>query len=245
MFKLFTFQSKFNQSFALTLCLSTIVASTSLNWNSVSAKPYQSYNSRPYSYPRVEPTNNNPETNQRRILRQYSQAVNLPAGSTIPVIYEGAEKILVTKDESMAITVKVYRNVTNDYGEIVIPAGSEIRGEIQPAQGGSVFVAESLILPNNLEIPLVASSKVITRTETIEAGKNTDAIWQGAVAGAAAATIIAAVTGDTAIATEEVLGGAGVGALAGFLFGGNDKNELISIDTQRDLDLTLEADLVY
>lgn len=247
MFKLFTCQSKINQSLAVTLCLSTIIASNSFNLNSVAAKPnpYQSYTSRPYRYPTVERNNDSRNTNQRRIFPQYSQAVNLAAGSLIPVIYEGADKILVTKDESLAITVKVYRNVTNGYGEVVIPAGSQIRGEIQPARGGSAFVAETLILPNNLEVPLIASSEVITRTETIDKGKNTDAIWQGALAGAAAATIIAGVTGDTAIATEEVLGGAGVGALAGFLFGGNDKKELVSIDTQRDLDLILEADLVY
>ncbi len=245
MLKLFTCQSKINHAVAVTLSLSTILASTSFNFNPASAKPYQSYNSRPYSYPTVKPTNNYPNANRRRKPPQYSRGANLPVGTNIPVVYEEAKKILVTKDETLAITVTVAQNVTNDYGEIVIPVGSEIIGEIQPAGKGSRFVAESLILPNQLEIPLVASSAVVTRTETVEAGKNTDAIWQGAVAGAAAATIIAAVTGDTAIATEEVLGGAGFGALAGFLFGGNNTAELISIDTQKDLNLTLRANLAF
>ena len=83
----------------------------------------------------------------------------------------------------------------------------------------------------------------MTRTETVGDGRNTAAIWQGAAAGAAAAAIIAGFTGDKAIATEEVLGGAGFGALAGFLFGGTKEKELISIDTQQDLDLTLTSDL--
>lgn len=242
MLKLFT-QSSFKQTFALTLSLSTVVISSSLN--SVSAKPFKDYKSQPYNYPTVKPTNNNypystPSTPRNR-SPQYSQSINLAVGTTIPVIYEEAKKILVTKDETLAITVKVTQNVRNENGELVIPQGSKIMGKIQPAGKGSRFVAESLILPNQSEIPLVASSNVVTRTETVEAGKNTDAIWQGAAAGAAAATIIAAVTGDTAIATEEVLGGAGFGALTGFLFGGSRQTTLISIDTQRDLNLTLRS----
>lgn len=238
MFKPFTRQSKIKQTLAFTLFLSTIFTSNSFNLNPVSAQPSQSHTSPAYGYRRV-PSYRPYRTTRRRILGQYSQAVNLPLGSIIPVIYEGAKKILVTKDESLAITVKVSGNVTNNYGEIVIPAGSRIRGEIQPAKGGAAFVAQTLILPNNRRVPLVASSQVITRTETIEKGRNTNAIWQGTLAGAAASTILAGVTGDRAIATEEVLGGAGVGALAGFLLGGNNQKQLISIDSQRDLDLIL------
>ena len=240
MLKLFTSQTAVSQTVALTLSLGAIIASSG---NSVNAKParYPSYNSRPYVYPTVNPSNSFP----RRQSPRYSNLARLETGTVIPVIYEEGEKILVTKEETMPITVKVLENVTNNFGEVIIPAGSEITGEIQPAGGGSRFVAQSLWLPNQSEIPLAASSAVVTRTVTIEDGKNTDAIWQGAVAGAAAATIIAGVTGDTAIATEEVLGGAGVGALAGFLFGGNYTKELISIDTQRDLDLTLESDFTY
>lgn len=171
--------------------------------------------------------------------------ISLSAGTKIPVIYEEAEKILVTKDETLPITVKVTKNIINDTGKIIIPIGSQVVGEIQPAGKGSRFVAQYLILPDQSEVSLVAYSSVITSTEVIEAGKNTDAIWQGALAGSAAATIIAAVTGDTAIATEEVLGGAGFGALAGFLFGGNNTQELISINTREDLNLTLRADLYF
>lgn len=171
--------------------------------------------------------------------------INLSAGTRIPVIYEDAKKILVTKDETLPITVKVTKNIINDTRKIIIPVGSQVVGEIQPAGKGSRFVAQYLILPDQSEVSLVAYSSVITRTEVIETGKNTDAIWQGALAGSAAATIIAGVTGDKAIATEEVLGGAGFGALAGFLFGGNNTQELISINTRQDLNLTLRADLYF
>ena len=74
--------------------------------------------------------------------------ISLSAGTKIPVIYEEAEKILVTKDETLPITVKVTKNIINDTGKIIIPIGSQVVGEIQPAGKGSRFVAQYLILPD-------------------------------------------------------------------------------------------------
>ncbi|PSB06065.1 S-layer protein, partial [filamentous cyanobacterium CCP2] len=61
--------------------------------------------------------------------------------------------------------------------------------------------------------------------------------------GAGAAAGVSAVTGDRAIATEEVLGGAGLGALAG-LFLGRNRVTLIAIDPEADLELTLNSPFV-
>lgn len=242
---------------AITLTLTTIANS----FVSVSAKPNNLNNNKPYNYPsKIESNrnrnnvnrqrfNNNAQNNRRfknnnRNRRFYS--ANLFTGTVIPTIYPEAKKILVTKDETMPVTLEVARNIRDGSGQIVIPRGSQIIGEIRPASGGSRFVADTLVLRNGEQVYINANSPIISRTENISGGRNTDAIWQGAAAGAAAATIIAGVTGDTAIATEEVLGGAGVGALAGFLFGGNrEDKELVSIDTQQDLDLTLTSDLSF
>jgi hypothetical protein len=54
--------------------------------------------------------------------------------------------------------------------------------------------------------------------------------------------VIAGITGDKAIATEEVLGGAGLGALGGLLLG-KEEAEVISIDPNEDLDITLNSRL--
>ena len=54
------------------------------------------------------------------------------------------------------------------------------------------------------------------------------------------ATVLAEVFGD--IDALEVLGGAGAGAVAGLLLGGNEV-ELISIDPNNDLDLILQTNL--
>jgi hypothetical protein len=64
----------------------------------------------------------------------------------------------------------------------------------------------------------------------------------GAVLGAGAAAGVAAVTGDRAVATEEVLGGGAVGTLLATFLGRN-RVTLISIDPDTDLDLALDSPL--
>ena len=251
-------KNKAAKLFALTLSLTTVVNS----FSSASAKPdnfrYRYYEAANKAYTLFKNRSN--QYNQSPIMRypqDYSQirpsrrnrrnyySANLPGGTVIPTDYPAAKKILVTKDETAPVTLDVAEDIRDRSGNIVIPRGSQIIGEIRPADGGSRFVGDTLVLPSGDEYFITANSQVVSRTETVSDGKNTDAIWQGAAAGAAAATIIAGVTGDRAIATEEVLGGAGFGALAGFIFGGDDQKELIVINTQEDLDLILTSDLVF
>jgi hypothetical protein len=169
--------------------------------------------------------------------------VRIPSGTTIPVKYDQAERILVTPDETAPLTLTVAQNITTSQGTVLIPAGSQVVGELRPAEGGSQFVARELILTSGQRITLNARSEVITTTETIRKGASTGTILKDAALGAAAAAGVAAVTGDRAIATEEVLGGAGIGALIG-LFLGRDSVTLIRIDPDQDLNLTLESELV-
>jgi hypothetical protein len=168
-------------------------------------------------------------------------AVTIPEGTVIPVKYDKAEKILVTKDETAPLTLTVAQNVVTDKGNIVIPAGSQVVGELKPVQdkGGSQFIAEKLILPDATEYKINATSEVITKTETIQKGTDTKAIVKNAALGAGAAAAVSAVVGDRAIATEEVLGGAAIGGLIGLFF--NKKSvDLIAIDPDTDLQMTIE-----
>jgi len=231
MLKSISLTSKPFKLIVLGLSLSTLLGS----FSSVEAKPYRSnYRSNPPGWERKN------EVNQNRKNPVYYSA-NLNSGTIIPTTLPSAKKILVTKEETLPVTLIVSRDVRDNSGKVAIPGGSEIVGEVRPAGSGSRFVGNTVILPNGDQYSIQANSKIVTRTEKISAGRNTDAIWQGALAGTAAATLISAITGDKAIATEEVLGGAGFGALAGFLFGGNRDRELISINTQEDLDLTLTS----
>ena len=165
----------------------------------------------------------------------------VPQGIVIPVEYE-EEKILVTPEETVPVTLLVGANIRDSNRNTLIPYGSEIIGQIQPSddESGSFFVASEIIFPDGSSQPIDAVSQVVTRREVIEKGANTKDILQGAAIGAAAATVLSEIFGD--IDALEVLGGAGAGAIAGILLGGNEA-ELISFDPNNDLDLTLETDL--
>ncbi|MBD2664076.1 S-layer homology domain-containing protein [Richelia sinica] len=169
-------------------------------------------------------------------------SVTIPQGTVIPVKYEKAKKILVTKEETAPLTLTVAQNIITQDKRILIPAGSEVVGQLKPAQGGSQFVAQKLVLTTGEEYTLSATSNVITKTETVTKGASTGTIIQNTVLGAGAAAAVAAVTGDRAIATEEILGGAGIGALIS-LFLGKTSVELIAIEPNTDLQMTINQNL--
>lgn len=169
----------------------------------------------------------------------------IPAGTTIPVKYT-KDKILVTKDETVPLTLTVDANITTSDGKVLIPAGSEVMGELRPAadQGGSQFVAQSIKM-NGQTMTVNASSGVITTTETVRKGVNVGNLVRDTALGTAAAAAIAAVTGDRAIATEELLIGGGAGAVLNLIatFLGRNSIDLIAIQPDTDLDLKLNSPL--
>ena len=171
-----------------------------------------------------------------------SQRATIPYGTRIPVMYDKAEKIVVTPAETMPITLKVAANIRSRSGTILIPAGSEVVGELQPANGGSQFVAQELVLYGNRRQSIDATSQVITQTREINRGTNTGSILKGAAIGAAAATAISVLTGDNRAGILEILGGAGLGAVGGVLLG-RKKAEVVVINPDTDLNLTLRSSL--
>ena len=171
-----------------------------------------------------------------------SRQVIIPSGTSIPVFYDKAEKIVVMPNETMPLTLKVPVNVRSRSGTILIPAGSRVIGQLQPASGGSQFVAQELVFSRGKRQPINAESQVISKTQEIRRGSNTTSILKGAAIGGAAAAAIATITGDHAIATEEILGGVGLGALGGLLLG-HKKVEVVVINPNTDLNLTLRTQL--
>jgi hypothetical protein len=161
----------------------------------------------------------------------------IPQGFVIPIEYEES-KILVTPEETVPITLLVAADIKDRGRNILIPYGSEIAGQIQPSddKAGSFFTAEQIIFPDGTTQSIEAVSEVVTRTETVKKGADAGDIVKGAAIGGAAAAVLSGIFGK--IDTVEVLGGAGAGALAGVLLGKN-KAELVSIDPNNDLDLTL------
>ncbi|MBD1842866.1 S-layer homology domain-containing protein [Cyanobacteria bacterium FACHB-63] len=172
------------------------------------------------------------------------QAINIPAGTAIPVRYDRAERILLAKNEPQPtpVTLTVAQNIVTSDGTVLIPSGSQVSGQLTVAQGAAQFTASELILANGQRVAIAATSDSITTTETVRRGANTGTILKDAALGSAAAAGISAVTGDRNITAGEVLIGTGVGALAGLIFGG-DRVELISIRSNSDLNLRLTSAL--
>lgn len=172
---------------------------------------------------------------------QRSNQTTIRAGASIPVRYEEAKKIVVSPNERMPLTLKVAADVTNRSGTVLIPAGSLIEGQLQPTDGGSLFVARELVTYNGRRQPIDATSDVI-ETTTVNRGVNTSSILKGAVVGAAAGAALGGLTGNRRIGVGEILGGAGVGAAGGAVLN-RKKADVVVIEPDKDLDLTLRSSL--
>ncbi len=166
----------------------------------------------------------------------------IPAGARIPARYEAAAKIVVAPNETVPLTLTIPRTVRLSNGTVLIPAGSRVSGQIKPVGEGSQFVAETLILPNGSRQPISARSEVITTRQEVQPGVNGDALIKGSAIGAGAATILSGILGNRRITLGRILLGAGAGAAGGLVFG-KKKTEVIVIDSNADLILTLDAPL--
>lgn len=165
----------------------------------------------------------------------------IPSGTAIPVRYNNAEKIVVNPKETMALTVTVPSNIKSRYGTVLIPSGSQIVGQLQPASGGSQFVARELITSSGRRQSISATSRVIASTQ-VRKGASVGTVVGGAAAGSAVATAISALTGDRRIVAGEVLIGTGVGTLSS-LFLGRRKVDVVVVNPDTDLNLTLRSNL--
>jgi hypothetical protein len=87
---------------------------------------------------------------------------------------------------------------------------------------------------------------VITTTETVRKGADLGRLLKNTAIGTAAAAAISAVTGDRAIATEELLIGAGGGALLSLIerFLGRNSIDVLVVQPETNLNLTLTDDFV-
>lgn len=169
-------------------------------------------------------------------------AATIPSGTAIPVKYDQAERILVAKEETAPLILVVGQNVVTRDGTVLIPSGSQVIGELRPAEGGSQFVARELALTTGQRYQINATSEVITQTEKIRKGVKVGNLVKNAALGAGAAAAIQAVTGDRGVEVGTTLGGAGAGALIG-LFLGRNSVDLVAINPDTDLQLTLGSDL--
>jgi hypothetical protein len=116
-----------------------------------------------------------PAEAQQRISQ--FDSIRIPSGSVIPVSYE-KDKIVVTREETAPLTLTVARDIRTDQGRVLIPAGSQIVGELQPVrrrnQMGTQFVARELIISRRQRYRIDGTSGIITRTEKVQKGSSTE-----------------------------------------------------------------------
>lgn len=185
-----------------------------------------------------------PDTASAQLFPQSPRTTNqvtIPTGTSIPIRYDQAEKIVISPTETMPLTLKVAANIVNRSGSILIPAGSLVVGQMQPADGGSQFVASELVTYQGRRQSISASSDVI-KTSQVSQGASTGNILKGAVVGSAAAAALGGLTGDRRITAGEVLIGTGVGAVGGLVLG-RKKADVVVVNPDTDLNLTLRSSL--
>jgi S-layer homology domain len=132
------------------------------------------------------------------------------AGSNIPVRYTAAEKIVVATNETADVSLTVAADVRDSQGAVAIPAGSLVNGQLVPTNGGSQFVARSVVL-NGQAYPLSATSGVVQTKRNLR-DPNLGLILGGAALGSGAAAAIGGTTGNRTVNGGNVLLGGTVGA---------------------------------
>ncbi|MGD1910158.1 MAG: conjugal transfer protein TrbI [Rivularia sp. (in: cyanobacteria)] len=180
------------------------------------------------------------------IFGQQSRGISIPSGVTLPVTFE-KDKVVVTPDETSDLTLKIASDIIDSNRNVLIPRNSELVGRLEPAtfdgEKGSRFVARQLVFPDGRKQNIDATSAVVTNIETIKKGSSTGKILTDAAVGSAAASLIALLTGNNKIETLEPIAGAAAGAIAS-IFLRRKQVEVVVIDPQNDLDVTLRSNLL-
>ena len=138
-------------------------------------------------------------------------------------------------DTLYPLEVAVTQNIFDSQGRLVIPAGSRVFGQMEPAPGGSRFVATSIVLGGRT-YSLRASSSVLP-DEKDPRQYTPRAIAEDAAIGAAAGVLLGALTGN--LSPGNVLGG----AVAGVVVGNVTAPRVVVLRPGQSFYLTLEAPL--
>jgi hypothetical protein len=164
-----------------------------------------------------------------------AEATTLQAGTPVIVGYEG-EKVFIAPNERRDFEFKLRQPVKNSQGRTLLPFGSVVAGRFEPAPGGTRFLASSITI-NGRSYALSAQSKVINDVKDPRE-TSTGAIAGDAAIGALGGVVLGGLTGDRVIATEEVLAGAAAGAAVGNV----TAPQVVVLDANTDLQLTLDRD---
>ena len=166
-------------------------------------------------------------------------SIALQAGDTIGAAYRARRTLYLDPNETRSIALQVSTDIRDAFGNVAIPAGAVVSGQFRPVSGGSQFFADSIAI-NDRVFPFAARSRVI-QSQRDPRQSSAGAIAQDAAVGAGIGLILSAVTGDRAIAAEEVLGAAAIGAVLGSVTAPN----AVVVRPDTPLNLTVTRDLQF
>ena len=174
------FNAKYPKIATSSLMICSALAATATNFANITPAQAQlfpesgSTRDREYTPPRNR--DYTPPRQNRNVVTN-----TIPRGFVIPIEFD-EEKILVTPEETVPVTLYVAADIKDDRRNVLIPYGSEILGEIIPdeRESGSFFSADEIVFPDGTTQSIDAESQVVTRRETIKKGANAGDILQGA-----------------------------------------------------------------
>jgi hypothetical protein len=162
----------------------------------------------------------------------------LTTGQVIKARYQGKDAQVLNSGESRAIVLNLVEPVLGRTGQVVVPRGSEIRGDVVPVQGGGQFIAQQIIV-NGKPYNLAAQSGTI---HDVKDPRETSvgAIAGDVVIGAAGGAVVSQVLKGR-IDIGEVVAGAAAGAIIGNVTA--PQAVVISQNDQFDLQVTSDFKL--
>ncbi|MCG6137322.1 MAG: conjugal transfer protein TrbI [Nostoc sp. LLA-1] len=183
-----------------------------------------------------------------------SRTVTIPANANVilPVRHNN-ERVVVSRGETLDLTLKIANDITNNQRQVLIPRDTEVIGRLEPVYfdgrtrdndnvRGVRFIARELVFPSGRRQSINASSQTYTRLETINE-KDSSRVLTDAAIGAGAAAAISLLTGNRRIEVLEPVVGGAAGALASVLLRRRSA-EVFVLRPEQDLRLSLNSNLV-
>lgn len=167
----------------------------------------------------------------------------LEKGTKIQVNYLASDKVVVTPNETINMTLEVANDIKNLEGKVLIPKGSKIEGQLVPRYNGSnflgtQFVAQKLSIASNSYTSINATSALVTSEKPTNVNQGT---VQDAATTAAARAVLGTILGQQVdlgnILTSVVTGKTNTEPNVQ-----TTQTTLVIIDPETDLSLTFGSD---
>ncbi|MDX2273003.1 MAG: hypothetical protein NW237_13795 [Cyanobacteriota bacterium] len=160
----------------------------------------------------------------------------LQQGTVIPVSSSSANQPqYFSPDTVYPLTLTVAQNIFDANGRLVLPIGSRISGQMEPATGGSRFVGTSIQV-NGRTYSMRASSPILP-DEKDPRQYSSQSVAEDAAIGAAAGAVLGILTGG--VSTTGVIGGAAAGVVTGNV----TAPQVVVLRPGQSFTLTLESSL--